>query len=585
MPITRSQRNHRRRGPPALLCAAGLLCALALCPTAGLAEPLKLTVRGLDNAAQQNLRAHLGDVDAALAGQEARLQRILTRAVRDALQPLGYYEAQFSVARDGARLVIEVEPGPRVKFAAPEITVDEPAASLPPIRALLRSGALAAGTPLAHADYDRFRDELLRGCLRLGFFDAKYRVSELRIDLAARTATARLDLACGARYAFGTLEISGSRVDHALLASLARFRAGEPFDNELVSRFEQRLRDTGFFREVIVRVTPGADARADVTALTEDIVTSRYEVGLGFSTDSALRLRFNRDSPLLNDNGHSLRIEPEITGSRQAVEALYRIPHRDPLDDILELTAGMQDQSVQDTDSLTATFGVRHAIKVFDDWAFGYGASVELERYTIASANEKRTAYLLPAASISRTRIDPGVDPRNGSAWFSAIDSSDRALGSPADFLRWRGSGKWLAGLPDDNTTVLARLELGAILTDGFENLPPLLRFNAGGDNSIRGYDFDSIGPRDDNGKLTGGRYLAVGSIEVSRRVLPHWRVAAFVDGGSAFNDATDPFYQSAGLGLRWLSPVGQIRVDVAVPVRDGERSGFKLHISMGPPL
>ena len=72
--------------------------------------------------------------------------------MRDALQPLGYYEAQFSVARDGARLVIEVEPGPRVKFAAPEITVDEPAASLPPIRALLRSGALAAGTPLAVDD-------------------------------------------------------------------------------------------------------------------------------------------------------------------------------------------------------------------------------------------------------------------------------------------------------------------------------------------------------------------------------------------------------------------------------------------------
>jgi translocation and assembly module TamA len=177
------------------------------------------------------------------------------------------------------------------------------------------------------------------------------------------------------------------------------------------------------------------------------------------------------------------------------------------------------------------------------------------------------------------------VDPRSGSAWFSALDFSDRVLGSPADFLRWRGGGKWLAGLPDDNTTVLARLELGAILTDGFSNLPPSLRFYAGGDSSIRGYDFESIGPRDDNGKLTGGRYLAVGSIELSRRVLPHWRVAAFVDGGSAFVEETDPFYQSAGLGLRWLSPVGQIRLDLAVPVRDGENSGFKLHISMGPPL
>jgi len=177
---TRNQRNHRRLGALALLCAA------ALCPAAGLAESMKLTVRGLDNEARQNLRAHIGEVDAALGAQEARLQRVLKRAVRDALQPLGYYEAQFSVVRDGARLLIDVEPGPRVVFAAPEIAVDEPAASLPAIRELLGSGALAAGKPLSHADYDRFRDELLRGCLGLGFFDAKYRLSELRIDLAAR---------------------------------------------------------------------------------------------------------------------------------------------------------------------------------------------------------------------------------------------------------------------------------------------------------------------------------------------------------------------------------------------------------------
>lgn len=579
MPNTRNQANPRRLGVVALLCAA------LLWPAAGLAEALKLTVRGLDKEARQNLRAHLGEVDAELAAQEARLQRVLARAVRDALQPLGYYEARFGVARDGERLRIDVEPGPRVVFAAPEIAVDEPAASLPAIRELLGSDALAAGKPLAHADYERFRDELLRGCRRLGFFDAAYRRSQLRIDLAARTATPRLDLACGARYAFGTTEISGSRVDHDLLEPLAPFKSGEPFDNELVRRFEQRLRDTGYFREVMVRVTPGPDARADVLALAEDIVTSRYELGAGFSTDSALRLRFNRDTPLLNDDGHSLRIESEFSEPRQAVEAVYRIPHHDPLDDILELTAGLQGKNVQDTDSLTATTGARHAIKLFGDWSYGYGASVELERYTVASQTEKQVVYLLPATSISRTRIDPGVDPLSGTAWFSAVDFSDRALGSPSDFLRWRGSGKWLAGLPDDNTTVLARLELGAILTDGFSNLPPSLRFYAGGDNSIRGYDFESVGPRDGFGKLTGGRYLAVGSVEVSRRVLPRWRVAAFTDGGGAFEGEDDRLYQSVGLGVRWLSPVGQIRVDLAIPVRDGDNEGFKLHISMGPPL
>lgn len=575
----RHQRNPRR------LATIALLCAAALCPAAGFAAALKLTVRGLDSEARQNLRAHLGEVDAGLAAQEARLQGVLARAVRDALQPLGYYEASFKATRDGDRLLIDVEPGPRVVFAAPEIAVDEPAASLPAMRELLGSGAVDAGKPLAHADYDRFRDELLRGCRRLGFFDAKYRRSELRIDLAARTATARLDLACGARYVFDGVEISGTRVDHALLAPLAPFRAGEPFDGELVRRFERRLRDTGFFRDVAVRVTPGEEHRVAILALAEDITTSRYEVGAGFSTDSALRLRFNRDTPLLNERGHSLHIESEISEPRQTVEAVYRIPHHDALDDIVELNAGLQGKNVQDTDTLSASTGIRHAIKIFGDWSYVYGTSVELERYTIGSDDEKQAAYLMPATGISRTRIDPGVDPRNGSAWFSGIELSDRTLGSPADFMRWRGRGKWLAGLPDDNTTVLARAELGAILTDGFGNLPPSLRFYAGGDNSIRGYDFESLGPRDSEGKLVGGRYLAVGSVELSRRVLPAWRVAAFMDGGGAFAGEDDRVYQSIGVGVRWLSPVGQIRVDLAVPFRDRENSGFKLHVSMGPPL
>lgn len=580
MRTTSIQRN--RLG---LLALALLLTIAGVRPAPCLADALEVSVRGLDREAQQNLLAHLGPVDAALAAEEGRLQRVLRRAVQDALQPLGYYGAQFSTSRAGDELRIDVQPGPRILFSAPQIQVDEPAASLPEIRALLASPPVAAGAPLLHANYDRFRDELLRSCRRLGFFDARYRASRLLIDPAARTAEARLDLACGARHAFGSVEISGTRVEHSLLEALAPFRPGDPFDGELLRRFERRLRDTGYFRELAVGTVPGGEGRARVTVLAQDVDTSRYEVGAGFSTDSRLRLRFNRDTPLLNPQGHSLRIDSELSEPRQTVEALYRIPHHDPLDDVLEFTGGLQGKQVQDTDTLTASTGVRHALKVFGDWSYAYGASAEFERYTIASEDQKRALYLLPATSISRTRIAPGVDPLHGSAWSTGIDFSDQAVGSPADFLRWRGSGKWLTALPDDNTTVLARLELGAILTGDFSQMPASLRFYAGGDNSIRGYDYESLGPRDSQGKLTGGRYLAVGSVEVSRRVRPDWRLAVFTDGGSAFEEDDDRMYQSVGIGVRWLSPIGQVRVDLAMPVRDRENSGFKLHVSMGPPL
>jgi translocation and assembly module TamA len=278
-------------------------------------------------------------------------------------------------------------------------------------------------------------------------------------------------------------------------------------------------------------------------------------------------------------------IESALSEPRQTLEATYRIPHTDPLDDIVELTAGLQGKDVEDTDSLTATTGIRHAMKLGKDWSYAYGISAEFERYTIGSESEKDVAYLLPATSISRTVIDPGVDPLHGYSLWTAVDFSDRLVGAPADLLRWRASAKWLTPLGGARTTLLARIDLGAIWTDAFNQVPAALRFYAGGDRSIRGYDYESLAPRDVNGKLLGGRYLSVGSLEISRRVRENWRVAAFVDGGGAFTEKNDDFYQSVGLGLRWLSPIGQIRIDLATPVNDRSNSGVKLHISMGPPL
>jgi translocation and assembly module TamA len=224
-------------------------------------------------------------------------------------------------------------------------------------------------------------------------------------------------------------------------------------------------------------------------------------------------------------------------------------------------------------------------MKVFGDWSYRYGINVELERYTVGSETQKDVAYLLPASNLSRTKLDSGLDPAEGYSVWSSLDFSDRTAGAPADFLRWRGGLAVLRSLNDDNTRVLARLELGAIWTDGFNQMPASIRFYAGGDRSIRGYDYQTLSPRDANGKLIGGRYLGVGSLEISRRVRPGWRVAAFIDGGGAFTDHHDKLYQSAGIGLRWLSPIGQIRIDIAAPVCDSENSTLKLHVSMGPPL
>jgi translocation and assembly module TamA len=131
---------------------------------------------------------------------------------------------------------------------------------------------------------------------------------------------------------------------------------------------------------------------------------------------------------------------------------------------------------------------------------------------------------------------------------------------------------------------LLTRLDLGATWIDQKIELPASLRFFAGGDQSIRGFEYQALGPLNANGEVVGGKQLIVGSLEYDFQVRDRWRVAVFVDSGNAFdNTSAFEFQHSAGIGIRWLSPIGQIRLDLAHPF-DAEDS-FRLHITMGPDL
>ena len=127
------------------------------------------------------------------------------------------------------------------------------------------------------------------------------------------------------------------------------------------------------------------------------------------------------------------------------------------------------------------------------------------------------------------------------------------------------------------------RANISTTLKDEFDELPPSVRFFVGGDRSIRGYDFESLGPRNDLGKVIGGAHLIETSVEVDHVVRGNWSLAGFVDSGSAFNERPE-FFTGVGLGLRWQSPVGPIRVDLATPLDDSD-GGLRIHISMGPDL
>ena len=133
-------------------------------------------------------------------------------------------------------------------------------------------------------------------------------------------------------------------------------------------------------------------------------------------------------------------------------------------------------------------------------------------------------------------------------------------------------------------TRVLARLDLGGTLTSKLRELPPSIRYFAGGDQSVRGYAYRSLGPVDGVGDVIGGRVLAVASVEMDQQVFHRFMVAGFFDVGNAMDSANWNTEQGLGGGIRWLSPVGLVRLDLAVALSESGNP-LRLHITVGPDL
>ncbi len=544
-----------------------------------------IEVEGLNEELQQNLLLHIGDLKTFELSQPVRLSRMLQEATRQALQPFGYYHATFTSQIDGDQLLLSFQPGPRVQLSEVDITINGDASTQTEFLALLESTPLQAGKPLSHADYDNLRENLLDLCNEFGFFDAHYSESGLYISPEENSARPVLHLESGPRYRFGEFKTEGSKLDPELLSSVAEFESGEFFVARKVTLLERQLRSTNFFDLVSVHTHARSDATVDVNAILRDVQTSRYEIGAGFSTDTRFRLRLNMINPRLNDAGHSLEVMTKVSQPEQSLESTYRIPQANPLTDFLQINGGIQHSDVKDIQSTGISTGIRKFKQLGNQWNWSYGISTEYESYIVGSDTQQKVFYLMPGSSISRTRLKPGFDPLSGSHYWFSGEFSSTGLGADEDFIRLRNSDKWLIDLGNGNTTLLTRIELGAILTADLDKIPASLRFHAGGDGSIRGYDYASLSPVDKNGDLSGGQYLTVGSLEVSHRIWPEWRIAGFIDGGSAFNNESDGFYKSVGIGIRWISPLGQIRLDLGVPIGDSDHSGFKIHISMGPPI
>lgn len=291
------------------------------------------------------------------------------------------------------------------------------------------------------------------------------------------------------------------------------------------------------------------------------------------------------DRQIVGSNGHQLRNNAKISAISQSVSTEYLIPVTSLLDNYFAFTLGWQHRKAEDTDSRIREGGMSHHIVWPSGWHHSYKLGIENETYRQGTQASTESFYVIPGDSWSHTRIigDSRYPDGGHRIWFG-VEGSTAALGSDTDFFRVVTGAKWFT-LFARNHEFHTRLEAGAINAGDFSDVPVSQRFFTGGDQTVRGFDFESLAPKDSNDDLTGGRFLNVGSIEYRWRWRSQWFLALFTDIGRAYNSGREDFHKGAGAGLHWQSPVGPIRFDIAKPIGDRDQKNVQLHITMGPPV
>ncbi|MEI7254453.1 autotransporter assembly complex protein TamA [Dickeya dadantii] len=578
-----------------MLCRTlGLGSLLLMAAPALAASNVRLQLTGLEGELQKNVRARLSTITPDEVNADGRFRARVDEAIRKGLRALGYYDPEIrfefipSQGRGRPVLKVTVKPGEPVKIAGSSIAIRGGAQSDEDYQKLVRQHRPVEGSILNHGAYDDFKSQLSTLSMRKGYFDGRFNKSQLGVMPSTHQAWWDIDYDSGTRYRFGKVNFRGSQIQSAYLRNLVPFQEGDVYSAEQLGEFNRRLSATGWFNSVVVAPDFEQGRRGKVLPL-DAVLTPRtrnsVETGVGYATDVGPRLKTTWKRPWVNAYGHSLESSLSLSAPEQQLDLSYKIPLlKSPLEQYYLVQGGFKREDLNDTQSDSTSLNLARYWELSSGWQRAVNLHWTLDHFTQANVTNT-TMLIYPGLSFNRTRQRGGLMPDWGDTQRYSVDVSNTLWGSDIDFAVFQAQNVWIRSLAEKHRFV-ARANLGWIETGSFSRVPPSLRFFAGGDRSIRGYKYKSVSPRDSDGKLTGASKLATGSLEYQYNVTGKWWGAVFVDSGEAVNDlARTNLKTGAGIGIRWASPVGPIKLDIARPIGDNDKHGLQFYIGLGPEL
>jgi translocation and assembly module TamA len=554
----------------------------------------EVAVEGLEGEVLKNVQQALSPPEGMIKDDQVDefllvlFEKEAAQKIQEALKPYGYYQAQVTASIDRSpgrlRLSAKVKPGSPVLISTVRIQVNGPGAQEEKLRESIRDFPLRTGDVLRQDRYEESKNLIKDKALEAGYLEADFSVHFIRISLAENKAAIELNLETGSRFFFGEISfVPPLTYPETYLKRYLGFQPGEVFSSQKLLTTRLNFISSDQFQEILIEADQ-EEAKENKIPVRIRLIPSkpkRFRFGVGYDTDKGPGVIGRYRDLNFYRQGHELNSELQLSQGLQGLAVDYILPGTKNLDQKSILKAGYK-REVTDSYDTRSLFSQYETIYPFGQGRLGSGyLRLVGEDFSVGS-QEGFSTLLIPGVRFWERHYDNPVHPTRGYRYSLETRGSAPFLGSSGYFLQLLLQGEYLTPL-GNGFALLLRSQTGTTLqSESLKSLPPSLRFFAGGDNSLRGYEYQSLGPKDDSGKVIGGRYLAVGSLEIEKAFSRTWGLAAFYDVGNAFDEVTRiELKQGAGLGIRLYTPLGPIRLDLAYQI--GEiNPQVRLHFSIG---